>query len=161
MRMDNWILGLIFLSVVGGILIFSRCSKPEGTEVHFNYTPVEKRDATPQEKRFVELVNNHRDSLDLPLLIHEVLSSEVCRDRNINDINANIGPDHNGWYEMVLASKAKEGDHIFAEYYMNADELFKGYLNSEGHRSAIEKYDRTHIGTSYINMRNHTLIVKY
>jgi uncharacterized protein YkwD len=62
---------------------------------------------------------------------------------------------------MVLASKAKEGSHIFAEYYMNTDELFKGYLNSEGHRSAIEGHDRTHIGTSYINMRNHTLIVKY
>lgn len=164
MRMDSWILGLIFLAVVGAILIFARCSKPEDNEVIFHYSPVEKTDATPQEKRFVELVNMHRDSLGLNPLIHEVLASEVCRERNIKDINANVRPSHQGWSSMISQAQVNpnNGSHIYAEYYMNADELFKGYLNSTlGHREALEGADRTHIGTSYINMRNHTLIVKY
>lgn len=164
MKMENWTIGLIFLSVVGGLLIFASCSKPEDNEVKFNRVPIEKRDASPQEKEFVRLVNEHRDSLGLPMLIHEVLASEVCRERNMKEINFNLHPSHHGWESMVSDAQVNvdNGDHICAEFYINAYELFKGYLNSKkGHRHVIEKADRTHIGTSYINKMNHTLIVKY
>jgi len=162
MKMDNNYLFLIFVIVVGSIVFLSQCTYNE-TTINYNYYPVVKTDLSPEESEFVRLINEHRINLGLNPLIAEVLASEVCEIRNIEDEENNTYPSHLHWEKLVRDAKCNPdyASHIYAQNFVNVFEMFQAYLNSPKHRSAIENPNRTHIGTSYINKMNHTLIVKY
>jgi uncharacterized protein YkwD len=91
-----------------------------------------------------------------------MLASEVCEIRNVEDIDNNVPPNHNGWSEMIQDSQAVEGDQILAYNFYSVESLFNAYLTSpNGHRQVIEKTDRTHIGISLIDGRNYIIVVKH
>lgn len=163
MRMAYFFLFAIFASIVFGLVFYS-CTYVENTTIHYNYYGVVKTDATPEETEFVRLVNQHRISIGLNPLIHEQLSSEVCRLRNLKDIAENVNASHYLWEKMVRDAKVEvdNGSHIYGNNYVSAQTLFYAYMTSpEGHRNALESPTATHIGTSIIDRRNHSLIVKY
>jgi len=160
MKMQTLILILVILVPVCAILY--SCTYNE-TNNYYNYYGVVKLDGTPEDNEFVRLVNEHRISIGLPVLIHEVLASDVCYKRNLKEIESNVAPSHLFWEKMVRDAQVNEnnGSHICAENYISPYELLHAYLNSTSHKLAIENPIMTHIGTSIINRQNHTLIVKY
>jgi len=164
MKMDTQtiILAVIFSAVVIFGLLQS-CTYEYNTTNNYNYQPVKKTNLNPKEEEFLDLVNSHRDSLHLPLLIPELLASQICLNRNLLDISNNVPPSHDGWYEMVMACKCDGdiGDQIEANNYETALGLFNAYMASPEHKRAIEMEDRTHIGISFIQRRNYCLILKY
>lgn len=128
----------------------------------YNYTPIESYALNANETELLRLINEHRINLQLEPLIPELLANKVCLDRNLKDIDLELMPSHDGWYEMVQDCMPKDGDQIFGEYYTTPLSCFNGYLNSKnGHKEALEKKDRTHIGLSFMHYRNYCLILKY
>jgi uncharacterized protein YkwD len=151
---------IVFLIIVGCLVTYS-CTYEYNT-YNYNYKAVESWDLNTNERELVRLINEHRINLGLQPLIPELLANKVCLDRNLSDIEGGLFPNHDGWYEMVQDSKAKDGDHIYGEYYSTPLSLFNGYMNStEGHREVLEQSNRTHIGVSIMPYRNHCLILNY
>ena len=153
---------LIFAVIVFSLVAYS-CTYEENTIINYHYTPIKKIDGTADENEFVRLVNEYRISQGLNPLIHEVLSSEVCKIRNLQDIENNIPPSHVGWSTMLSDAMVQpnNGSHIWGYNHLTPLTLFNAYLNSpDGHQEALEM-DATHIGTSIIERRNYTLIIKY
>jgi hypothetical protein len=151
---------LVFIVVVGSLVLFSQCTYNETHNYYYN--PIVKNDLTVEERHLLDLINNHRTNLGLNKLIPEMLASEVCEIRNVEDIDNNVAPNHNGWNEMIQDSQAVEGDQILAYNFYSVESLFNAYLTSpHGHRQVIEKEDRTHIGISLIDGRNYIIVVKH
>jgi len=131
--------------------------------IQFFHLPIETVELSPEELELVSLMNEHRINIGLPVLIPEALACEVCRIRVEKDIAENVYTNHEGWAEMVAAAKVNDdsGSHIHGSNFLSAKDLFEGYMKSPNHKAIIEKKDRTHIGLSYKQRRNHCLIVKY
>jgi len=129
----------------------------------FKYKPIEYRGLSPIETEFLRLVNENRANLKLNLLIPEKLACEVCQKRVEDDIEQGIKGSHYYWATMISDAKVNDdsGSHIVANNFATALGLFNGYMSSEGHREALEHKDRTHIGTSFKEYRNHTILTKY
>ncbi len=163
MRMGNFTLFLIFLGLPALVFLFTRCTKVENITINYNYYGVIKTDATPEENELVRLVNEYRVSIGLNPLIHEVLSSEVCEVRNYLDIQNNENPSHEGWSTMLADAMVNpnNGSHLWGYNYLTPLSLFNAYLSSDRHREVLETANATHIGTSIIERRNYTLIIKY
>jgi len=160
--MENWKLALIFIAVVGGLIAYS-CTYNE-TNHYYNYTPVVKTDLDTFSFEFVRLINEHRIAVGLNTLIPEELASEVCRLKNLEDIANGVPPSHYHWEKMIRDSKVEvnNGAQIIGENYLTPLALFNAYLTSpSGHRDVIESENKTHIGTSTIERRNYTLIIKH
>lgn len=151
---------IIFIVVVGCLVLLSQCSYNETN--NYYYYPIVDNDLTVNERKMVDLINNHRVSIGLNELKPEVLANHVCAIRNLTDIESGVNPNHNGWNEMIQDSQAVEGDQILGYNFNSVESLFNAYLTSaQGHRRAIEKADRTHIGISLIDGRNYILILKH
>jgi len=130
----------------------------------FKYKGVEAKNLSDIELEFLRILNEHRESIGLPILIAEKLASEVCLKQNIEDIKNNEPPSHKYWHEMRIASKVNPDNcsHICANEYSTANGLFIGYMGSKsGHKEALEHPTRTHIGISFMNYRNHILLTQY
>lgn len=121
------------------------------------HKPVEKFDLNANESKLVELINNHRENKGLNKLIPELLASAICYEYvSTGEIN------HNAYTQRAYESRSIECDEIWGSNYRTPEEMFEAYLNSpKGHKRIIEKADRTHIGISYLNNNNITLILKY
>lgn len=161
MKMDTQtiILFIVFASVVVCGL-FQSCSYNE-TNINNYYYPIVEDNLTPEELELVRLLNQYRESKGLNPLIPEKLACEVCDIRNLQDIENNLHPSHLHWSQMMIDAKVNIGDHLWAYNYATPQDLLNGYLSSHDHREALENPNRTHIGTSFINRRNHTIIVRY
>ncbi len=162
MKMQTLILFSIFSGVIFCCVAYS-CTYIENTTTNYNYTPVVKYDLSVSENEFVRLVNEHRGSLGLGLLIPEYLASEVCESRNYQDIADGVNASHYAWERMISDAMVSEdnGSHLYGQNYLTAQSLFNGYMASPKHKEALENPNRTHIGTSFIERRNYTLITKY
>jgi len=163
MKMQTTILFIIFASVIFCFVAYG-CTVVENTTNNYHYYGVVKTDATPEENEFVRLVNQHRISIGLNPLIHDVLSSEVCEVRNNEDIQNDVVPSHVGWSTMLSDAMVQpnNGSHLWGYNHLTPLGLFNSYLNSpEGHRYALEDDKMTHIGTSTVDRRNYCLIIKY
>lgn len=132
-------------------------------KVRFNYKPIAYDGLLAIELEFVRLVNEHRINLGLNPLIAEKLACEVCQKRLEDDIKQNIESNHYYWATMISDAKANDdsGSHIVANNFVTALGLFNGYISSQGHKEALENKHRTHIGTSFKEKRNHTILTKY
>ena len=153
---------LIFAVIVFSLVAYS-CTYVENTTNNYHYTPITKLDGTNEENEFVRLVNEYRIGKGLNPLIHEVLSSEVCEVRNYLDIQNNENPSHIGWSTMLAEAQVEpnNGSHLWGYNYLSALSLFNAYLASERHREALEMENATHVGTSIVERRNYTLVIKY
>jgi len=132
--------------------------------VTYNYKPIPYYDLSVEEKIFIQLVNDHRKSLGLHALIPEKLASEVCYNQTVADILNNENTTHEHWQQMRIDAKVNVDNcsHICANQYSSGAGLFKGYIGSTtGHKEALEHKTRTHIGTSFMQYKNHTLITQY
>jgi len=129
----------------------------------FKYKGVEVKNLTAIELEFLRILNEHRISVGLPILIAEKLASEVCLKQNIEDIKNNEPASHEYWDRMRRDAKVNIDNcsHVYGNNYSTAKGLFNGYMSSERHKKALEHPTRTHIGISFIQYRSHTLITKY
>jgi uncharacterized protein YkwD len=132
--------------------------------VTYNYNPIPYYDLSVEEKIFIQLVNDHRKSLGLKPLTPEKLASEVCYNQTLSDIMNDENTSHEHWDRMRRDAKVNLDNcsHIHANNYSSAEGMFKAYLISDkGHKEALENPNRTHIGTSFMQRKNHTLITQY
>ena len=152
---------IVFVIIVGCLITYS-CTYEYNITNNYNYKAVESWNINSDERELVTLINEHRINLGLQPLIPELLANQICLDRNLSDIEGSLFPSHNGWYEMIQDSKAKEGSQIMGYNFTTSLSLFNAYLTSQdGHKHAIEEPNRTHIGVSFINRRNYILILKH
>jgi len=145
----------IFALAIVTFIIIGVTAKRKGT---VNYhKPIEKINLNPNEQKLVDLINAHRKSKGLNELIPELLASAICYEYvSTGEIN------HNGYTQRAYESRSIACDEIWGANYPNPEKMFEAYLNSpKGHKRIIEKADRTHIGISYLNNNNITLILKY
>lgn len=150
--------------VATGIVIFGMLfllGFRKNTAVKYNYNPVEFYGLSPDELEFVRLVNEHRINLELNPLVPEKLACEVCRIRVLKDIANEVWGSHLGWEKMLIDANAKYGGHVYGNNYSSANELFNAYMKSHKHKESLENKDRTHIGVSFMQRRNHTILTKY
>jgi hypothetical protein len=145
--------------VIFGMLFFLGFHKTPA--VKYNYNPVKFYWLSPIELEFLRLVNEHRINLGLNPLLPEKLACDVCRIRVLKDIANFHWGSHLGWEKMLIDANAKYGSHVYGNNYNTAIELFNAYMKSPKHKSALENKDRTHIGVSFIERRNHTILTKY
>ena len=140
-------------------LVFILTRKPKAEA---KYKPIEKTDLNPDELELVRLFNQHRLALGHDFLIPEVLCSSICQERLLSDIRTNTKLSHYGCEKMIDKCKGLFGGHIYASTYISPAEMFKAYIESkEGHKESIENPLYTHIGISYLERKNHCLLIKY
>jgi len=132
--------------------------------VTYNYTPIPYYDLSVEEKIFIQLVNDHRKSLGLGILTPEKLACEVCYDQVLADIMNDEDTSHDHWDLLRRNAKVNVDNcsHLHANNKTKGKTLFEAYLTSpNGHKEALEDLNRTHIGTSFMQYKNHTLITQY
>lgn len=156
--MQTFILIVVLLVPIFG-LTYSYYTKRKA--IQFTYNPIEHHELSPEELDFNRLVNEHRINLGLNALIPEKLACEVCKIRVLKDIANDVWGNHLGWEKMLIDANAKYGGHVYGNNYISAIDLFNAYMASPKHKAALENKDRTHIGTSFIERRNHTILTKY
>jgi uncharacterized protein YkwD len=151
----------IFAFVIFLLVVYS-CTVEYNITNNYNYKAVESWDLNPNERELVRLINEHRINIGLQPLIPELLANKVCLDRNLSDIEGGLFPNHDGWYEMIQDSKAKDGSQVIGYNFTTPLSLFNAYLTSqEGHKHALENPNRTHIGVSFIQRRNYIVLLNY
>lgn len=150
---------VIFILVVSFFLALSYFNRR--IKLKNNYVPTQAESLSNDEIEFIRLINEHRINAGLNPLIAEKLACEVCEKRLLNDITNNYNASHYDWEKLITESNAKEGSHLVANNFATPLTMFNAYIDSEQHKEAIDGVNRTHIGTSFINRMNHTIIVKY
>lgn len=150
------LLGFV-LFVYGGI----KQKKPVYVEPKFNYTPIVKTDLSSKETELLQLINAHRDFLNLPALIPEVLASKVCQEAIADDLELNERPSHHQWEQRKLACMAADAKEIICIDMAEPRSAFAGYLRSHDHRAVIENSESTHIGLAYYENINYCILTRY
>jgi len=130
----------------------------------FKYKGVQAKNLSDIELEFLRILNEHRESIGLPILIAEKLASEVCFKQNLEDIKNNKPASHEHWDRMRREAKVNVDNcgHVYGNNHVSAQGLFDSYMASPfGHKEQLEHKIRTHIGISFYQRRSHILITKY
>jgi len=154
---------IVILVIFFGVLLVVGLNSKVVREF-FKYKGVEAKNLSDIELEFLRILNDHRQSIGLPILIAEKLASEVCLKQNLEDIKNNEPASHEHWDRMRREAKVNIDNcsHIYANNYTTANGFFNGYMSStKGHKEALEHPTRTHIGISFMNYRNHILLTQY
>lgn len=130
----------------------------------FKYKGVETKDLSDIELEFLKILNSHRESIGLPILIAEKLASEICFKQNLEDIKLGVPSSHEHWDRMRREAKVNVDNcgHVYGNNHVSAQGLFDSFMASPfGHKEQLEHKTRTHIGISFYQRRSHILITKY
>lgn len=150
------LLGFV-LFVYGGI----KQKKPVNAEPKFSYTPIVKTDLSHKETELLNLINAHRDFLNLPALVPEALACQVCYDAIQEDIALGEKPSHYEWEKRKTLCRAADAKEILAYNMVEPKSVLAGYLRSNDHRAVIENAESTHIGIAYFNNINYCILTRY
>lgn len=150
------LLGFV-LFVYGGI----KQKKPVNAEPKFSYTPIVKTDLSHKETDLLNLINAHRDFLNLPALVPEALACQVCYDAIQEDIAFDEKPSHYQWEKRKTLCKAADAKEIISPNMAEPKSVLAGYLRSHDHRSVIENTESTHIGIAFFNNINYCILTRY
>lgn len=122
------------------------CSKDESTE------DIEKLESLSIEEEILQLVNAHRTSIDMEVLITNTLANQLAKEHNLFMIGEGIISHDN--FEVRADRLFDEenansvGENVAAKQ-KSAKDVMEAWLNSQGHRENIEG-NFTHIGISAI-----------
>lgn len=150
------LLGFV-LFVYGGI----KQKKPVNAEPKFSYTPIVKTDLSHKETELLNLINAHRDFLNLPALVPEGLACQVCYDAIADDLELNERPSHYQWEQRKLACMSADAKEIICIDMAEPRSALAGYLRSHDHRAVIENPESTHIGLAYYENINYCILTRY
>lgn len=150
------LLGFV-LFVYGGI----KQKKPVNAEPKFSSTPIVKTDLSAKETELLNLINAHRDFLNLPELVPEALACQVCYDAIQEDIALDEKPSHYEWEKRKALCQAADAKEILAYNMAEPKSVLAGYLRSHDHRSVIENTESTHIGIAFFNNINYCILTRY
>lgn len=135
--------------------VFSFSCSNQENGIYFNEIEeninLETATYTNLETDILELVNNHRENLNLPVLKNLNIVSAVA-DNHTNYMIETGKISHDNFdgrsqYLMTNVNAKSVGENV-AFGYRTANGVFNGWLNSESHKSVIENPHYTHFGIS-------------
>lgn len=120
----------------------------------------------PQFKDFedqtVELLNNHRKSLGLNILVTTELLAEQARKHSTDMANGRVDFSHKNFEKRTAIIREQMGGLSFSEnvsYGQNtAQGVFNGLLKNQGNRDNVEG-DFTHVGTGVARSKDGTFYI--
>ncbi|MDP3313428.1 CAP domain-containing protein [Lutibacter sp.] len=144
------------VTILSFILISSfmvSCSK-EDDEIYFskaNEVVVEKNSYSPLETEILNLINNHRKTLNLSTLNTLNFVSGVANGHT-NYMISKGEVNHDNFSQrsqtLITMTNAKNVGENVAFGYNSAQGVVNGWLNSSSHKSIIENPSFTHFGIS-------------
>lgn len=131
-------------------LLLTSCSS-EDDGIYFDNAAAENVEYSEIELDILELVNEYRISKGLNSLEQLTVISEVAESHT--NYMAEVGKvSHDNFQlrhqQLVKVAKAKLVGENVGFGYSTANAVFKAWLDSESHRSVIEKSNYTHFGIS-------------
>lgn len=139
----GWIILIVVIAIGGAILLGKLKKKPKKVK-----KPTVKIISSNGQSSLTKLVNSHRASINVSTLKESPALIAIAKQHAI--YMAKIGKaTHDNFPARNL--KAREGGFILigetvAKGFNTDEGVFKAYLRSDKHRSALEKADYTHIG---------------
>ena len=137
------------LVLIFSFVLFSCSNDDEG--IYFEDIAEVAVEYSQMENEILDLVNKHRESIGLSVLIPLNIISSIADSHTTYMIDAGtISHDNFPQRSQNLMSKidAKSVGENVAYGYGTAQGVVNGWLNSDGHRKVIENANYTHFGIS-------------
>ncbi|WPU63224.1 CAP domain-containing protein [Peredibacter starrii] len=105
-------------------------------------------------EEFMDLINDHRQSLGLRALIHDPGMEKIAQTHSQNMANGTVAFGHTGFSSRCSQARAVlGGGNLCAENVAYGQKTpqaaFNAWMNSSGHRANIEQSRVTHTGFGY------------
>jgi len=147
---------IIVIIVVVTIVLLSFYNKKIDKKI--NYVPVEELNV--KDKEFIDLINQHRNSLGLSTLKVSSLLCELAEEK-VQYMIENNAISHDRVTEFGERSKAVLFAEIVAKNYRKPLSLLNGYLGSTRHKAILEKPSHTWIGSATFDNYNCVFFATY
>ncbi|HXH73639.1 MAG TPA: CAP domain-containing protein [Bacteriovoracaceae bacterium] len=147
------------------LLLTTACGKSESSHPEFSIsetiseTPAEKTAPTVKTtptftEQFMDLVNNHRQSLGLRDLINDDDISQIAQTHSDNMASGKISFGHSGFSSRCSSAKAAiGGGNLCAENVAKGQStpagVFNSWMNSPDHKANIEQSRFSHSGIAF------------
>lgn len=105
-------------------------------------------------EQFIKLINNHRTSIGLSVLVHDDGLGDIATEHSENMAIGTVAFGHTGFSTRCSEGRAVIGGGNWcgenvAMGQMTPEAAFNAWMNSPGHRANIEQSRATHTGFGY------------